>query len=198
MRSFLSPIETIVTLVLLLIAFVSGTASAQDRPVPNAPGQIDAVQNANHAVNNAYGKEVFNSQICTEQSGLFTPLIQKVFTIGGGVADEATVLFSGTGWNATSNLYSLAGIRLVVDGALVSNEVFVYGDFFGDNQQDSAGDEQFSEEPDLFNSHGHNFITPILSPGNHTVTIQWRNLLASGAGGSVVCVLDRTVTVLAR
>ena len=114
--------------------------------------------------------------VCTNTTTFVNlPDMARTFSIGGSVNEEAVVMVQGTFALNDSSVGSPSDsgvIQLTVDGvAQIAAPAIVYANHGG--------------------THGFNFITGALRPGNHTARIQWRTDL----GGSM-CVGARTLVVL--
>ena len=98
----------------------------------------------------------------------------QTFTLGGTANDEVVVMFQAT-WSGQTDPFDTAFVRLTIDNLEQPTNVSV--PIFG------GGNGSFT--------HGFNWISKTLTPGNHTARIQWRTDL-----GSFLCVDDRSLVVL--
>jgi hypothetical protein len=149
---------------------LAGPAAAQLRSKTAAISKFDGVDN--------------NDKPCTSSTTFVNiPSMSRTWTQGGAANDEVAVLFQGSGWfvEDTNN----AAIRLTIDGAVVpgpgaASDLFV----FGADPVGSPGDPQNT-------SHGFNFQSNAVAPGQHTARIQWASL-----NGTEICVGPRSLLVL--
>ena len=122
------------------------------------------------------------ASVCTTSSTFVTmPSMTLTFTQGGTSADEVVVMFQGGGWFVESS--NFVEIRLLIDNVTQPGPgagVFIYGSDPNIDTQSGA-------------SHGFNFQSNLVNPGNRTAKIQWRSF-----SGGEVCVADRSLLILHR
>ena len=104
-------------------------------------------------------------QVCTtSQSYVNMPDMTRTFTVSGTTNKPVVVLFQGAYWSATAGHWAV--IQLTIDNvpnAGPGSSVFLYMY----NQDEDGGSPQLT-------SHGFNFQTDNLAPGQHTARIRWR------------------------
>lgn len=98
----------------------------------------------------------------------------KTFKLAGLTKEEVIVMFQAE-WSGGSDR---ALIRLLVDGLVQPGP--------GEDAQPFA-----PHEGSEVSTNGFNFVTPPISPGTHTVTIQWASV-----GGAGISVDERTMIIL--
>ena len=104
-----------------------------------------------------------NSNLTTSTSYVDLPGATINWTVGGGLATCVLVMFNATTFDPGGNqLY----VRAVLDGATIGDP--------GDNQIDGG-----TTTPAWGRTHSAQFVFPSVSPGAHTLQIQFR----SGTGG---------------
>jgi len=116
-------------------------------------------------------------EACTTGTTFTTmPQMTRIFTLGGTVNEEVAAMFSGSlSLDSAGGTFDTGFLRLTIDGAQQSpGEVPVIG-------ADDRG------------THGFNWQSAPLTPGSHTVRVQWRTDL-----GGNFCVDARSLIVLAK
>jgi hypothetical protein len=98
----------------------------------------------------------------------------QTFTTGGTSGDEVVVMFQAT-FSGVLDTFDTVFVRLTIDNTVQPTNVSV--PIFG------GANGSFT--------HGFNWISKALPPGNHTARIQWRTDLGSSA-----CVDDRSLVIL--
>jgi hypothetical protein len=114
-------------------------------------------------------------EACTTTSTFATiPQMTRTFTLGGTGNDEVVAMFQGSiSLDSAGGTFDTGFVRLLVDGAQQSpGEIPVIG-------TDDRG------------THGFNWQTKALTPGSHTVKVQWRTDLNSN-----FCVDARSLIIL--
>jgi hypothetical protein len=147
-----------------LAAFTSAVGEGQAATTKSAPvGKFSGVDEI-----------VFD---CTSSTTFVNiPGLSRTFGHGAGAAEEVVVMLQGAfSWNSVSP-NDTAYVRLLID-----------------NQVQGPGDQVPLKSVDGFGSgtHGFNWQSKALTPGTHSVRVQWRSDL-----GSQLCVDARSLIVL--
>jgi hypothetical protein len=122
------------------------------------------------------GVEDIIFECTTSQTFTNIPGLSRTFNLGAGAAEEVVVMLQGAfSWDSAS-ADDTAYVRLLID-----NQVQGPGDQVPFNSVDSRGG----------GTHGFNWQSKPLRPGNHTVRVQWRSDF-----GSSLCVDARSLIVL--
>ncbi len=152
------------TLLVVGAVLVAGVAYAQStsRSGDSIVGRVDYVE-----MTHPYGQQT----ACADAGGAFDTMVgmTKSFSQGGLFSNEITVNFSSNVINGSGEI----ALRLLVDGVVHGNEVILYD---GNN----LGVVPMS----------YNFVSDSLSPGNHTVEIEWR-----ASSGSASCIDNSSMVI---
>jgi hypothetical protein len=172
-RARLTAAAVLVALAALMLVWI-GRASADEvspaatisRTVSNVPtGKADAV-------------DASDFQCTCTPNFVDMPGMSETFSFGGTASRSVLVLFQSE-W-AVLAFGTAAIVRLTIDGVVHGPDEVVLV-----RRQGSGTDSG------PFGTHGFNFVTAPLSPGQHTAKIQWRD---SGQGPAYVT--DRSLIIL--
>jgi hypothetical protein len=103
------------------------------------------------------------------------PSMTRTFTLSGPTAASVAVMFQGA-FSLSGSAFDTGFIRLQIDGVT-----------------QGPGQIPVKNEGDLTATHGFNWQSKTLTPGNHTARIQWRTDLNSS-----FCVDARSLIILHR